>query len=502
MDWQDFFRNEALPEQAAPFGIYPRSVIKTEGSTLLLAKDGGHTCLIATGPAAARFSGDVRGEALVCPRNVENAYALMELIPALAPTSHRGHNATFGLGDRLGYATPGHLRAIAKTDVFPVCAQQSMRELGLTHRSYRDVIAAAAFGALREGWMNGYGADGDHLKHKEEVAGAIEAGCTMITLDLSEALDKEALRFSGADLDDAFAAAFGIDGRDILARYASAAIPGLPAMTDDQVETYALAYESALRFVVEVQQEILALCGREIDLEISLDETDAETTPAQHYYVAKELNRRGVPFVSLAPRFPGEFQKAVDYYGDLRELTEALNVHQQVAKALGHKLSIHSGSDKWSAFPLVALATGGRYHLKTSGTNWLEAVKMIAYQNPALYRRMHTHALTVYAEAQKNYHTSGRPENIPALDALADVDLPHLFELDDARQLMHITYGQLLNDTGPDGQPLFRQDIFATLRAGEERYTKLLEQHIGKHLELLGEWSSLPLGQEFIVRMD
>lgn len=494
MDWRDFLQNRGAADQSALFGVHPKSVTELSGGLLMLAREDGTDKLIVTGPAAEKFTGEKQGDALVCETDAENAAALMALLPDYAPRSHRGHDATLGLGDRLGFATPGHLRAVAKTEVFPVCAQQSMRELGLTKRGYRDVIASAAFGALREGWTRGYGADGDHLKKKDEVQSAIDAGCTMITLDLSGVLDKEALTLSDTALDAAFSAAFGREGVALAERYTATAAPGLAPMGAGEAKCYALAYRAALDFVAELYEDIIKGCDRDIDLEISLDETEAETTPAQHLYVASELKRRGVPIVSLAPRFPGEFQKAVDYRGDLKELTEALNVHHQVAKALGHKLSIHSGSDKWSVFPLVALTSGGRYHLKTSGTNWLEAVKMIAFQNPALYRRIHAHAITVYAEAQKNYHTSGNPARVPALYTLSDDQLPDLFDQDDARQLMHITYGQLLNDAAPDGAPLFRDEIFTTLRAGEERYADLLERHIGRHLELLGEWSSLQVG--------
>lgn len=472
---------------AAEHGVYPKSITEVGDGVLFVVKEGADTRMIVTGSASEKFEGAKEGDARVCPLNTQNACALMELLPAYAPRTHRGRRASFGLGDRLGYATPGQLRAIEKTDVFPVIAQQSMRELKLTGRSYPEVIASAAFGALREGWTKGYGADGDHLKKAEEVSGALDAGCTMITLDLSEALDKGAAILGGAELDAAFAQAFGSQGEDILARNSTSEIPGLPAMSKEEIKRYALMYEGALRFTQKVHQSIIIPCGRAIDLEISLDETEEETSPAQHYYVAKELKRRGVSYVSLAPRFPGEFQKAVDYYGNLKELTVALGIHQQIAKALGYKLSVHSGSDKWSAFPMIALATGGHYHLKTSGTNWLEAVKMVAIQNPGLYRKMHTHAITVYSKAQKNYHVSGKVGNVPSLETLSDSELPSLFELDDARQLMHITYGQLLNDTGPDGKPLFRKEIFDTLNDDEEVYARLLERHIGRHLELLDE---------------
>jgi len=487
-DWQDFLDGNRSAVSAQKSGVYAGSVIEKDSSTLFLASGIDGWKLVVKGTMSELFDGTISGDAVVCDANVQNAYKLMQIFEQFRPKSHRGSRASFGLGDRLGCATPGQLRAIGETEVFPVLAQQSMRELGLTGRDYRQVIADACFGVMATGWQGGYGADGDHLKHSKEVAQALDAGCTMITLDLSGVMAPRCRAMDGSALNTAFKDAFGVDGQSLIERYSSISIDGSPVpVNGDDIKRYALVYKDAFAFVEDVWKLQITPPGKHVDLEISIDETDDETTPAEHYFVAMELKRRGISVTSLAPRFPGEFQKAVDYYGDADELSRSLALHAAIARELGYKLSIHSGSDKWTAFPLIAKHTGGHYHIKTSGTNWLEMIKMIAGQNPALYRRMHKHALAVFDEASKNYHVSAKPASIPNVDVLTNRQLPGLFEQDDARQLMHITYGQMLGDKDHAGEYLLRGEIFETLEANKEAYWELLHKHIGKHLHLLGE---------------
>ncbi len=110
-----------------------------------------------------------------------------------------------------------------------------------------------------------------------------------------------------------------------------------------------------------------------------MDETDQPTTHAEHVYIASELKRLGVEWVSLAPRFVGRFEKGVDYIGDLQAFHQDVNGHAAIARALGpYKLSIHSGSDKFSIYPIIMEATRGLVHLKTAGTSYLEALRTAA----------------------------------------------------------------------------------------------------------------------------
>ncbi len=125
------------------------------------------------------------------------------------------------------------------------------------------------------------------------------------------------------------------------------------------------------------------------EFEVAVDEIEYRTTPVDHVYLATELHRLGVRWVSFAPRFVGEFEKGIDYLGDRAELEADVEIHAAIARRLGdYKLSVHSGSDKFSIYDAVARATRDRVHLKTSGTSYLVALQTIAAADPELMRRV------------------------------------------------------------------------------------------------------------------
>ena len=155
-------------------------------------------------PASDRLSGlsgetQTIGQVIVkcCPLTVANSLLLRQIFPFTNPVSLADRAVTIGLGDRLGLASPGHIRVIKTCQAAPVLAQQSIRELNLTGRTYADVLAAAVWAVFQENYTEGYGADGDHLKTEPEVRMALDHGYTMITLDCSEKIDNTA-----ADLPD------------------------------------------------------------------------------------------------------------------------------------------------------------------------------------------------------------------------------------------------------------------------------------------------------------
>jgi hypothetical protein len=202
--------------------------------------------------------------------------------------------------------------------------------------------------------------------------------------------------------------------------------------------------------------------GNNVDFEISIDETSFTTTPEAHYFVANELQKAGVEITSLAPRFCGEFQKGIDYKADINAFASEFKEHFKIAEKAGYKLSMHSGSDKFKVFPIVYKETGRKVHIKTAGTNWLEA----------------KHALANLDEAKKLYVIGAKTEKIADIDTLEDGQLPGYMDLDDSRQILHITYGLLLDE--------MRDEIYAVLDEHEEEYYAGLQAHIGRHLETLG----------------
>ena len=193
-----------------------------------------------------------------------------------------------------------------------------------------------------------------------------------------------------------------------------------------------------------------------------------------------EMKERGVTISSLAPRFVGEFQKGIDYIGDKREFDAAFRTHAAIARNFGYRISIHSGSDKFTVFPTVGKQTNHRFHLKTAGTNWLQALLVIAQTEPVFFRKIYDTALKVFPDARKYYHITPDLDNLPDLAALMDSQLPVVFENIDARQVLHVTYGEMLRD------PDLKSQIYDVLHQHIEEYWDSLVEHIGKHLVHLG----------------
>lgn len=476
--------------------VYPDSINSCCGSYFFLAKLDGVKKLVISGDSGiyAEFDGeecDPEGEKVkVCDLSVKNSLALRKAFPFTNPVSHKGWDITFGLGDRLGLASPGHLRLLKGKKVFPVLAQQSIRELNLTGRTYADVLSAAVWAVFQEGWKEGYGADGDHLKTPEEIRMAIDNGFTMITLDCSEHIDNRIMNMSRDEIDRLYEEQDSGMKRRLEAKYLDREFAfggGLVIRFSGwEFKKTLLIYLKAIQYTIDVYHSLIRNCGRDIDFEMSIDETLTPTTPESHFFVASELIDAGVEITSLAPRFCGEFQKGIDYRGDIEQFSLEFDTHVKIAEKLGYKISIHSGSDKFSVFPVIGEKTGGKYHVKTAGSNWLEAVRVIAEKRPELYRRMHEFALLNLNEARKYYHISADVSGIPALDSLRDEQLARLMEMDDSRQLLHITYGQILLSKNPDGSFIFRDEIFSVLEEYENEYCDALKRHIGRHLEKLG----------------
>ena len=448
--------------------------------------------LIVSGPDMALFEGTEESYQdrifKRCPLTVGNSVTIRKLFDFTNPKSIKGHDITIGLGDRLGLASPGHIRLIRELGVFPVLAQQSIRELNLTGRTYEDVLAAAVWAVFREGYTKGYGADGDHLKTHEEVKYALRCGYSMITLDCSEHIRNDFASAPQDAIDAQYEKLPADEMRALESEYLNKSFPIDGEMTiefnEADFKRMIVIYLPAVKHAQSIYDGLLKGAG--VDFELSIDETMTPTSPQSHFYVVNELIKRNVDIASVAPRFIGEFQKGIDYRGDVRAFEGEFLIHAKIAEKFGYKLSVHSGSDKFSVFPAVGRLTGNIYHLKTAGTNWLEAVRVIAAKAPGLYREIHVFALENLAEAKKYYHTTENVANIADINSVSDAELPDYLERDDSRQVLHITYGLVLQAVSSDGTPLFRDRIFKFLRENESDYLEALEKHIGRHLSALG----------------
>lgn len=477
MNWELFC--SAL-RNVGDFTVYPASQTIADNTFLAMVRSGSKKQLAVAGDTSL-FNGKSCGEVTLCDLTYENAKALMQLVPYTKPRSHSGRPFSLGLGDRLGSAAPGQLLALEGSDVFPVLAQQSIRELNLTGRTYPEVIAAAAFGVFQAGYKNGYGADGDHLKTKDEIRYALQSGCTMITLDCSEQIDGRFANCSEAEIDAAYQALAQDVREHYESIYLNGKLPVVGSIAFGELKKTVLIFHNALQHAIDCHRFILAETNEPIDFELSIDEARNVTSPTEHFVAAMELQRAGICPASVAPHFTGEFEKGIDYQGDIKRFAEDIKVHQQIAEHFGYKLSLHSGSDKFSVFPLFAAATKGNMHVKTAGTNWLEAVRVLATYDAALFRRAYRFACEHFDEATAYYHVTTDPSMFVDVEAVADQNLSELLDQPASRQLLHITYGLLLN------QPWFKQPFEALLTAQEEAYYEGLSRHISRHLQSLNE---------------
>jgi len=469
--------------QAMPGGdiwIKESTYAQAEGLRAIYATAAEKECLIVDGCKAFLFEGEAVDGIKICPLNHANRLVLNMEIGYTRPQAIGAETASFGCGDRLGLANEGQLAAVRKTKVKPVLAQQSLRELDLTGRSYDDVIDAASWAVFKAGYREGYGADGDHLKTKQEVEVALEHGCSMITLDCSGVLREPPAQAAVLSREyEQIPAKKRLPLEKEYLNAAQAASIGVTYTRQTWMEVL-VTYLDAVELAEEIYMELIRSRGRRIDYEISLDETVHTTSAAAHYFVARELKKRHVRISSIAPKFVGEFQKGIDYIGDTEGFRHNLRIHCTVAACLGHKVSIHSGSDKFKVFPVIADETKGLFHVKTSGTSWLEAVRVIARNAPDLYRRMHRKALEHLEEARSCYKVNCDLSAVRPIDMAADDELSVYLEQNHSRQLMHITYGILLKDTE------MHDEIYEFLKKNIKMYEMQVKQHIEKHLTSLG----------------
>lgn len=431
------------------------------------------------------------------PADAATMERVRELVPSLRPVV-LGLAPSFGYGDRTGLATLGHAAAVrfAGGGILPIYAQQSIREMARTERTPQEVMDDACFGMLLAGYAGTAGADADHLKTLDDVDRTAAAGFVFFTIDPSGDVDPQADDYSEAELRERFAAVR--DRVDWLPTYVGREVT-LPTgttipLTEEVCMRAAVKYGLAINRAVELGHYIGHVMGdRPYEIELSVDETPQPTTPAEHFIIAEQCRDRGMKLISLAPRYVGEFEKGVDYKGDLAEFERSLADHAAIAELLGpYKLSLHSGSDKLSIYPTFARVTQGKFHVKTAGTSYLEALRVVARHDEALFRRIITFARERYDTDRATYHVSATLEGTPAPEALPEARaLEHLYlELwpevapgrgftAPGRQILHTTFGSVL------AHPELGAEVRGTLEAHPDTYEEVLAEHFTRHLESL-----------------
>ena len=474
--------------------LIPQSVVSHEGLEFGLSLENGARQLVILAekaePRLAPFEGarsDYEGRTLLQgPLSPVNAEALRDLLPWLRPQV-LGLKTSAGMGDRLGLATPGHVRAARKCKgkVAPIFAQQSIRELTRTGRTPQQVMDDAMWGVFQENWQDAFGADADHLKTEADIDACLAAGFTFFTIDPGEFVNDQADNLSLEDLRTLaidLPSALRMSENDLL-NYSSI-IKGLAIQFSEAVLLKAMVkYGHAVWHVVKMYEHLRTACaGKPFEMEVSVDETKSPTSHAEHYYFAHELKRMGVQWVSLAPRFVGEFEKGVDYIGDVAAFDADITGHAIIARELGpYKISLHSGSDKFSIYPAAARRTRGLVHLKTAGTSYLEAIRTVAMVDPLFFKEIYEFCLGRYEQDKLSYHVSARLDRAPCVK---DGGTPNDYlENFDAREILHVTFGSVLKEKKPDGTWRFYDRLIELLNQNPEAYASNLERHFVRHLE-------------------
>ena len=285
---------------------------------------------------------------------------------------------SIGVGDRFAHQAKAQLHAFQLAAAQGVVAvpvwNKSNREHAFIGSHPQSVFDAAQAAVKSLNWSGGWHVDADHIRL--DTVDKFLACSDFFTIDVADSIGKPA---AAADL-----AAFVARHPELVGTVTIAGVGAPFTTTLAEVERVAGKYLLAVQDAGKIYRHIVAQKGEgNIIAEVSMDETDAPQTPPELLIILAALADEKVRAQTIAPKFTGRFNKGVDYVGDLaqfeREFSDDLAVIAHAIARYGLpanlKLSVHSGSDKFSLYPIVRRAlqrTGAGVHLKTAGTTWLE----------------------------------------------------------------------------------------------------------------------------------
>jgi len=382
---------------------------------------------------------------------------------------------SFGVGDRFAHQAEAQLAAFealaaAGVVVAPVW-NKSNREHTFLGTEPESVRAAAAAAVAARRWPHPWFVDADHVRL--DSVDRFLGPSDFFTIDVADAIGRPA---PAADV-----AAFLARHPELCRPVAVAGIAAPLDLDRDRAVAIAGAFLEACREAGVIWARIRAAKGDDVVIEVSMDETDAPQTPPELLVILALLADQGVPLQTIAPKFSGRFNKGVDYVGDVaafeREFTAdvAVLVHAREAYGLpaGLKLSVHSGSDKFTLYPVirrVLATTGAGVHVKTAGTTWLEEIIGLAEAGGAglaLAKEIYAYARDHVAELCAPYAAviDIDPARLPTAAEVAGWSGPRL-----AAAVRHVP---ACSDFNPHVRQLLHVS-FKVAGALKERYTDLL----------------------------
>lgn len=285
---------------------------------------------------------------------------------------------SIGTGDRFGRQGRAQLAAVEKAQRkgvdLAIVWNKSHREHMIIKTTPQAVREAADKAVDDRGWQGQYFVDADHIG-LGNVDLFLESS-DFFTIDVADFIGKKADARSLSDFIERYAYLVG-----------EISIPGIErplSITADQIQNIAEKYLYALQEAGKLYRYIAEKIGHKAFItEVSMDETEDPQTPLEMLFILAGLGDQRIPAQTIAPKFSGRFNKGVDYIGDVPQFQREFEEDLCIAKYAVHnfglpenlKLSIHSGSDKFSIYPsickLIRKHDAG-IHLKTAGTTWLE----------------------------------------------------------------------------------------------------------------------------------
>ncbi len=308
---------------------------------------------------------------------------------------------SIGVGDRFAHQARAQLQACVLAaeqgvDVIPVWNKSNREHTIIDSDPFSVRVAAdAAVKALH--WQKPYFCDADHINLN--TVGRFLGPCDFFTIDVADFIARPAELSSIQD--------FTQRRRELIGTIPLEGSGEVITITPDQLSRTAAKFLFAVQQAGQVYRKIEAAKGKkDFIAEISMDETDTAQTPAELLIILAAIADEGIPIQTVAPKFSGRFNKGIDYVGDVAQFEREMSLDMAAIRyAVVHyglpanlKLSVHSGSDKFSIYPAIhrcmqQFHTG--IHLKTAGTTWLEELIGLAEAGgPALAL-----AKEIYAEA-------------------------------------------------------------------------------------------------------
>jgi len=284
---------------------------------------------------------------------------------------------SIGIGDRFGYEGKAQLAALQKAAdkgvlITPVW-NKSFREHKTIGSMPIDTKNTAVQAVKAADWMKDYFLDADHIGEKtvQDFLGV----CNFFTVDVAENI--------GEPVDENETAEYIEFSKTYLKPFEIPGIPGKIEVTSEFIEKMANQYLSAVLKVDKMYRFLKAKLDKPFVLELSVDETEFAQKPIELFFILVAVAWKNIPLDTIAPKFTGRFDKGVDYVGDLQQFTtefeQDILVLEYAKWKFGFspdlKISVHSGSDKFSIYPIISRLIN-KYnvglHLKTAGTTWLE----------------------------------------------------------------------------------------------------------------------------------